>query len=109
MVYLPPFIALIALIFLDKKLNMILYLIVCACTLTANNILKNLYHQPRPYMTTNFIQGFYNNIFIEKKKKKFRLKCNADYGKPSGHAMNSVVLVVLLVYLIYPEIFKIFE
>ncbi len=43
-VFLPPLIAFIAFITMDCKLNVILYMVLIAASVTANEILKNLYH-----------------------------------------------------------------
>jgi membrane-associated phospholipid phosphatase len=34
------------------------------------------------------------------------LKCNSDYGKPSGHSMNSVVMIFLMPFLLFPQLRK---
>jgi hypothetical protein len=49
-VFVPPFVAFLAFIFMDCKLNVLIYGVVVICSVTANEILKNIYHQPRPYM-----------------------------------------------------------
>lgn len=49
-VFIPPLAALYGFLFTDNKLNSLLYLTVTICSITANEFLKNLYHQARPYM-----------------------------------------------------------
>lgn len=50
-VFLPPLIAFIAFIFMDCKLNVLTYFAVMICSVVTNELLKNIYHQPRPYMS----------------------------------------------------------
>jgi membrane-associated phospholipid phosphatase len=37
------------------------------------------------------------------------LNCNASFGKPSGHAMSSIVMVFLMPFLIFPELYDLKE
>ena len=41
------------------------------------SFLKILYHEPRPYFVYNDLEG---------------LGCDSEFGKPSGHAMTTIVL-----------------
>ncbi|CAD8206382.1 unnamed protein product [Paramecium pentaurelia] len=88
-VFIPPIAAFYCFIYDDNKLNSLLYLSVVVTSVTTNEILKNIYHQARPYM-------------IEPEIKS--LKCNSDYGKPSGHSQNSLVMLILMPVLLFPSI-----
>lgn len=51
LVFVPPLIVFLAFIAMDCKLNVIIYMVVVLASVGANELLKNIYHQPRPYMT----------------------------------------------------------
>ena len=52
----------------DKKAKIFFLIILLTLTSTLNNMLKMIYHEPRPYMDFNTIKN---------------INCRADYGKPS--------------------------
>ncbi|CAD8111150.1 unnamed protein product [Paramecium primaurelia] len=89
LVFIPPLAAFYCFIYDDNKLNSLLYLAVVIASATTNELLKSIYHQARPYMIETDIQS---------------LKCNSDYGKPSGHSQNSVVMIILMPILLFPQI-----
>ncbi|CAK57777.1 unnamed protein product (macronuclear) [Paramecium tetraurelia] len=88
-VIIPPIAAFYCFVYDDNKLNALLYLGVVITSVTTNEILKNIYHQARPYMIEPEIRS---------------LKCNSDYGKPSGHSQNSIVMLILMPVLLFPSI-----
>ena len=58
--YIPPIASIYCYLFRDNKLNSILYLVVVIISVTSNELLKSLYHQPRPYMIEDDgIEGYY--------------------------------------------------
>ncbi|KAM3132491.1 hypothetical protein pb186bvf_015450 [Paramecium bursaria] len=88
--YIPPIASIYCYLFRDNKLNSILYLVVVIISVTSNELLKSLYHQPRPYMIEDDgIEG---------------IKCNSDYGKPSGHSQNTMVMLTMLPFLLFPSL-----
>ncbi|CAD8117495.1 unnamed protein product [Paramecium sonneborni] len=88
-VFIPPIAAFYCFIYDNNKLNSLLYLSVVVISVTMNEILKNIYHQARPYMIEPDIKS---------------LRCNSDFGKPSGHAQNSLVMLILMPVLLFPSI-----
>jgi hypothetical protein len=64
-VFVPPGVAFIAFIVMDCKLNVLLYMTAVLASVTANELLKNIYHQPRPYMAESEIRGYHDKIILE--------------------------------------------
>ncbi|CAD8118082.1 unnamed protein product [Paramecium sonneborni] len=88
-VFIPPIAAFYCFVYDNNKLNSLLYLSVVVVSVTTNEILKNIYHQARPYMIEPDIKS---------------LKCNSDYGKPSGHSQNSMVMLILMPAILFPSL-----
>ncbi|CAD8096040.1 unnamed protein product [Paramecium primaurelia] len=85
-----PGIALLMFIFTENKLASIIYMCLIQFTISFNSILKNVYHQPRPYWIESDIVA---------------LSCNKEFGKPSGHAMGSLMMSFLLPLMVLPNTF----
>ncbi|CAD8173810.1 unnamed protein product [Paramecium octaurelia] len=74
----------------SKKIESILYIFICIFGFTSNGLLKNAYHQPRPYWVENNIKG---------------IGCNMEFGKPSGHAQTAVIIYYSYLFIFYPSTF----
>ncbi|CAD8179423.1 unnamed protein product [Paramecium pentaurelia] len=74
----------------SKKIESILYIFLCMFGFTSNGLLKNAYHQPRPYWVEDEIEG---------------IGCNMEFGKPSGHAQTSVIIYYSYLFIFYPSTF----
>ena len=61
-VFVPPVIVFIAFMVMDCKLNALIYTAAVIASVTANELLKNIYHQPRPYMVESEIKGYQISI-----------------------------------------------
>ncbi|CAK60732.1 unnamed protein product (macronuclear) [Paramecium tetraurelia] len=85
-----PGIALLIFIFTENKLASIIYMCLIQFTISFNSVLKNVYHQPRPYWIEPDIVA---------------LSCNKEFGKPSGHAMGSLLMCFLLPLMVLPSTF----
>ncbi|CAD8202384.1 unnamed protein product [Paramecium octaurelia] len=85
-----PGIALLIFIFTENKLASIIYMCLIQFTISFNSVLKNVYHQPRPYWIEPDIVA---------------LSCNKEFGKPSGHAMGSLLMCLLLPLMVLPSSF----
>jgi hypothetical protein len=59
MAFVPAFFGVGAFVMMDCKLNSLLYFTVCCASIGTNELVKNIYHQPRPYMTTNEIKAYH--------------------------------------------------
>lgn len=99
-VFLPPMIAFISFVVLDCKLNVLLYMSLCVGSACFNELAKNVYHQPRPYMVESTISRYTCVLIISSSK------CDTDYGKPSGHSQNSLVMVFMMPLLIFPGLYN---
>ncbi|CAD8065744.1 unnamed protein product [Paramecium sonneborni] len=86
-----PQIAFLIFIFTENKLAYIIYVCLIQSITSINSVLKNLYHQPRPYWIESEIQA---------------LSCNKDFGKPSGHTMASLTTFALFPLIVLPQNFK---
>ncbi|CAD8212938.1 unnamed protein product [Paramecium pentaurelia] len=75
----------------NKKVESILYIFLCIFGFTSNGLLKNAYHQPRPYWVEDEIIG---------------IGCNMEFGKPSGHAQTSVIIYFSYLFIFYPSTFR---
>lgn len=89
--YVLPCIALIAFLFMNNKLGALLYGIMILFSVASNSLLKNIYHQARPFFIEEEIQPY---------------ECNKEFGKPSGHAMSSSVMCFLLPSILFPAVWK---
>ena len=67
--------------------------ILSTSTSSLNNLLKMIYHEPRPYMDFSTIKN---------------TSCSPDYGKPSGHTMGTLIFYFTFFYLIFYEKIKTF-
>ncbi|KAM3132407.1 hypothetical protein pb186bvf_015507 [Paramecium bursaria] len=92
MLFVMPVFAVAGFLFVDQKMEILLYGFVVIITSNINSSLKLIYHQARPFMVTDEIQA---------------LECNGEFGKPSGHAMISSCLVFLLPAILYPGIYRV--
>ncbi|KAM3138759.1 hypothetical protein pb186bvf_009138 [Paramecium bursaria] len=88
LIVLPPAIGGILYFYTDLKIDSLLYIFTVLSGDIINSFLKNIYHQPRPYWIQSEISG---------------LDCNTEYGKPSGHAQTSVMMIFLLQFIYYPK------
>jgi hypothetical protein len=59
MAFVPSFFGVAAFILMNCKLNALLYFSLCCASVGTNEILKSIYHQPRPYMTTDQIKAYH--------------------------------------------------
>ncbi|CAD8177916.1 unnamed protein product [Paramecium octaurelia] len=75
----------------SKKVESILYIFLCIFGFTSNGLLKNAYHQPRPYWVEDEIIG---------------IGCNMEFGKPSGHAQTAVIIYFSYLFIFYPSTFR---
>ncbi|CAK59603.1 unnamed protein product (macronuclear) [Paramecium tetraurelia] len=86
-----PGIALLVFMFRENKLGAILYGCMIMFIVSLNSLLKNIYHQARPFWTEEDIKG---------------LQCNKEFGKPSGHAMQSSLMCFLLPCILFPAVWR---
>ncbi|CAD8095520.1 unnamed protein product [Paramecium sonneborni] len=77
--------------FSSKKVECIIYIFLCMFGFTSNGLLKNAYHQPRPYWVEDEING---------------IGCNMEFGKPSGHAQTAVIIYYSYLFILYPSTFR---
>ncbi|CAD8197694.1 unnamed protein product [Paramecium pentaurelia] len=89
--YVLPSIAGIAFLILDNKLGALLYGGMILFSVASNSLLKNIYHQARPFFIVEEIEPY---------------ECNKEFGKPSGHAMTSQAMCFLLPSILFPAIWK---
>ncbi|CAD8097541.1 unnamed protein product [Paramecium sonneborni] len=75
----------------SKKVESILYIFLCMFGFASNGLLKNAYHQPRPYWVEDEING---------------IGCNMEFGKPSGHAQTAVIIYFSYLFILYPSTFR---
>ncbi|CAD8119397.1 unnamed protein product [Paramecium sonneborni] len=89
--YVLPSIAGIAFLILNNKLGALLYGGMILFSVASNCLLKNIYHQARPFFIVEDIEPY---------------ECNKEFGKPSGHAMTSQAMCFLLPSILFPAIWK---
>ncbi|CAD8203126.1 unnamed protein product [Paramecium octaurelia] len=89
--YVLPCIAIIAFLILENKLGALLYGGMILFSIASNSLLKNFYHQARPFFIVQEIEPY---------------ECNKEFGKPSGHAMTSQAMCFLLPSILFPAIWK---
>ncbi|CAD8198543.1 unnamed protein product [Paramecium octaurelia] len=87
--YVLPSIAGIAFLILDNKLGALLFGGMILFSVASNSLLKNIYHQARPFFIVEEIEPY---------------ECNKEFGKPSGHAMTSSAMCFLLPSIMFPAI-----
>jgi hypothetical protein len=56
--FVPGLLGIVAFVLMDCKLNALLYFCVCAFSIGSNELLKSIYHQPRPYMAETSIKAY---------------------------------------------------
>lgn len=87
-----PAIALLIFALTDKKYEALIYFCLMQFIISFNSALKNVYHQARPYWVESEIKA---------------LSCNKEFGKPSGHAMQSLLMCLMLPILLVRSQIKI--
>lgn len=78
--YIVPAAALILFLFFDQKLKALIYGSLIVFTTSLNNVLKNLYHQPRPYMLEDEILAYKSNLSKSRVLERVRQALRPRHG-----------------------------